>query len=105
MSEDIQKKIVIRQAADRVAKELADKGQIVAGGWAAYVLLSLQGCSELQKTEMRKAYFFGAQHVFASMFQMLDPDSESTAGDERRLELIMLELNKFVEEMKAQPQN
>lgn len=89
--------------ADKLLLELSKRGQVVEGGWMAYVILSLSGCSELQKSEMRKAYFFGAQHVFASIMRLLEPGTEPTDNDLKVVGDIHDELAKFVEEIKAQP--
>jgi hypothetical protein len=53
----------------------------------------------IQISEMRKAYFFGAQHLFASVLNMLDPGSDPTDKDLRRMDLLEQELKAFVAEM------
>jgi len=98
----------MRKAAEAVTRELADQGRIIEGGFRAMAIitgLDQPGITEVQRSEMRKAYFFGAQHLFASMFQMMEPGVESTEADERRLSLIFEELKKFVQELKAQEGN
>lgn len=88
------------QIADNLLRELSDRGQIVEGGWKAMEILSLSGHSELQRSEMRKAFFFGAQHVFASMLNMMDDGREPTEQDLKRMTLLQDELEKFTIEMK-----
>ena len=91
-----------REMVDNLNRELADRGQIIEGGWRAFEILSLQGCSEVQRTEMRKAYFLGAQHLWSSMMSALDPapGTEPTELDMERFTKINAELEKFIEEMK-----
>lgn len=91
-----------RQIADALNRELADRGQIIEGGWKAFEILSLQECSELQRTEMRKAYFFGAQHLWATVMNILEPGEEPTELDMERMSKINAELDRFVEEIKKQ---
>lgn len=91
-----------QQLADNLLRELSDRGQIIEGGWRAYELLTLRGTSELQRSECRKAFFFGAQHLFASVLGMMDEDKEPTAQDLERMDKLDKELKRFIEEMKRQ---
>jgi len=81
----------------KITKEWADKGKLLEGGWQAYLATGIHPkATDLQKGEMRKAYFLGAQHLFASIMQTLDPGTEGTEGDMRRMDLIFQELQDFV---------
>lgn len=72
------------------------QGKLIEGGWVAYVATSgLDTAPELQRTEMRKAYMLGAQHLFASIMGILDSDREPTAKDMQRMDLIHRELDAF----------
>lgn len=91
-----------QQIADALTRECIDRGQIIEGGWKAMEILMLKGASKIQRTEMRKAYFFGAQHLFASIMGILEPgDIEPTELDMERMTKINEELEKFVEDMKG----
>ena len=91
----------LQAVADNLLRELSDRGQIVEGGWKAYELLTnLKMASEVQRTECRKAYFFGAQHLFASVMGMLDPGREPTERDMERMTKLHTELEVFVEQMR-----
>ncbi len=91
-----------KQIADALLRELSDRGQIIEGGWKAYELLTgLKDASEVQRTECRKAYFFGAQHLFASIMGFLEPGTEPTELDLERMDKLDQELRRFVEEIKA----
>jgi hypothetical protein len=89
-----------REIADALTRECIDRGQIIEGGWKALEILMLKDASDVQRTEMRKAYFFGAQHLWASVMGMLEPGLEPTELDMERMDKIHKELEKFVEEMK-----
>lgn len=88
----------VQAAVKKITDGLAAQGKVIEGGWAAYEYLGLKHASELQKAEMRKAFFFGAQHLWASIFTILDPDHEPTEKDMRRMSLIDAELRKFTDE-------
>jgi len=90
-----------KELADNLTRECIDRGQIIEGGWRALEILMLQGVSDVQRTEMRKAYFFGAQHLWASIMGILEPGTEPTDLDLERMSKINAELEKFVEEMKG----
>lgn len=81
---------------DKILAEWSDKGKLIEGGWWAYVATSgLETAPKLQRTEMRKAYMLGAQHLFASIMGILDPGAEPTEKDLKRMDLIHRELDAF----------
>src|SRR5215467_11539981 len=97
--EQLQRKLdeILRSVSDRrtiadlanaITADLVDKGLAVAGGWAAYRLLVLpRNASPIQVHECRLAFYSGAQHVFATMVNMLDHSGdEPTARDLRRMD-------------------
>jgi len=86
--------------ADALTRECIDRGQIIEGGWKALEILMLKDASDIQRSEMRKAYFFGAQHLWASIMGILEPGTEPTDLDMERMTKIHVELEKFTEEMK-----
>lgn len=57
---------------------------------------------EIQVREMRKAFMSGAQHLFASILSFMDEDREPTANDLRRMEMVSVELEAFVDELKRE---
>jgi hypothetical protein len=91
-----QQQRVVNALIDKILAEWADKGKIIEGGWAAYVATSgLETAPEIQRREMRKAYMLGAQHLFTSIMGILDPGSEPTEKDLKRMDLIHNELEAF----------
>lgn len=86
----------VKEAAHQLEQSLVDAGKIIEGGWAGFALAVLpKNVSQVQHDEMRKAFFAGAQHLFASMMNILDPGSEPTDRDLRRMDQIHQELEIF----------
>lgn len=90
--------------SDRVAREisrkLADDGQIIGAGWAMHRSMFVpKDATEAQVADLRKAFLCGAQNLWACIMQSLDPGSEPTAADERRMALIDAEMTAFHAEM------
>lgn len=95
-----------RQIVEQITKEFADRGMIMEGGWKALLALDVPpGASDLQKSEMRKAYFYGAQHLFASILSIMEPGTEPTEKDMNRVTLISKELERFADKLKKEEQN
>ena len=87
----------VKKVARQLEKDLADRGMIIAGGWAGFQSLVMpDNASPIQRREMEMAFFAGANHLFATMMNILDPgDSEPTERDLRRVSLIASELEAF----------
>ena len=86
---------------DAIIRELVDRGLIIEAGFLSLRLLAMpEDGPVLQVREMRKAFFAGAQHVFASVFAVLGPGEEATDAELKRLDLINAELERFVTQMK-----
>lgn len=93
----------IREIADNLMRELSDRGQIIEGGWRAYELLTgLKDAPAIQRHECRKAWYLGAQHLFASILSFLEPGTEETPTDMERMDKLDAELKRFMQEMLAE---
>lgn len=90
----------VKELVKQVTEQLATEGRVIEGGYRALEITTLGNASLLQKREMRKAFFCGAQHLWASIFEILDPGHEPTEKDLRRMSLIDAELRKFHDELK-----
>jgi hypothetical protein len=91
----------IRKVIDAVTQHLVDEGRIMEAGWVALRIQSIpDDVSPVRLDEMRIMFFAGAQHLFASIYSMLDPGEEPTEKDLRRMEGIAAELDRFIEEYK-----
>lgn len=92
------------QIAHNLFRELCDRGQIVEGGWRAYELLTgLSNAGKIQRDECRKAWFFGADHVFSSMLTMIDAGEEPTQNDLERMDKLDTELKNFKDQFGLKP--
>ena len=90
----------ITDIADAIAKQLADEGKVIAGGWMSYRMLMIPDAPDEEVAAHRVAFWTGAQHLFASLVSILSPGgAEPTAADYQKMDLIDRELRVFVREM------
>lgn len=81
---------------NEIISDWADRGLVIEGGWQAMLVTVIpDDAPKIQKVEMRKAYFCGAQHLWASLFGVMDHGTETTEKDLRRMGLIQEELERF----------
>lgn len=100
MNED-EKKAYARAVVDGLTEVMADQGQIIEAGFGSFLTAVLPRDASIEQIDLtRMAYFCGAQHLWASIFSMLDPDAEPTDKDMKRMELIEAELIGFLKEIK-----
>lgn len=93
-NEDDRRNEAIRRAAEKVTKELADRGQVVEGGWRAYLIVNnLKWGPHLEHD--RKLYFLGAEHVFSSIVNFLEPGMQETPNDLKRMQKLYEEIEAF----------
>jgi len=84
---------------DATVKELVDQGLLIEAGWQSLKLISVaDNAPQIQIDEMRNAFFAGAQHLFASLMGILDPEAEVTDNDMKRMDSIAGELQNFYNE-------
>ena len=85
---------LIEAAAHDVTKELADKGQLIEAGFAAFAHFTIpKDAPVIQLREMQLAFMAGAEHLFSSIMSILDPGEEPTEADLGRMDLIQKELD------------
>lgn len=99
-----EKKPDLKALHDQILREFAAKGKVIEGGWRGLEnIWGLIGSPPVQRSEMRKAFYAGAQHVFSSIMGLLDPGlDEPTEREMKVLDDIHKELDAFAVEMKAQ---
>ena len=93
----------IGKIADAIAGRFIDRGKIIEMGFAALISQTYPGWETMEKQQLddlRCAFFAGAQHLLGSIMGTLDPGSEPTEQDMRRMDLINHELEAFLEEYK-----
>jgi hypothetical protein len=89
-----------RQFLEALYRRLADEGQLIEAGWIGLRLAAVpHDASAIQLDNMRMAFMAGAHHLFTSIMKMLEPGTEETEADLRRIVLIDEELRKFGEEL------
>jgi hypothetical protein len=85
---------------DAIARKLLDEGKLMAAGWHIYrTRVMSPNAGPVQIEEMRKAFYTGAQHVFASICGGMDEDAEPTAADMARMDHLAAELQAFAAEL------
>jgi hypothetical protein len=88
---------------EQLTKHFVDGGRLIEAGWQTMRLMVLPPtASDVQVTEMRKAFFAGAQHLFGSIMAVLDDDGEPSPDDLRRMDLIHAELEGFRKELERE---
>lgn len=91
----------LRATVDAITKKLTDEGRIIEAGWKSYQLLVIPpNAPQVQFDESRNAFFAGAQHLWGSIFSMLDADAEPTDADLERFGHIEKEMRAFYEAFK-----
>jgi hypothetical protein len=99
---DEAKRRKLEQVVKTITDNAADEGKIIELGW---LLLRVQAipkdAPQIQLDEMHQAFFAGAQHLFSSIMTMLDPNSEPTERDLRRMNSIDKELQSFIADYSA----
>lgn len=93
----------IGKIAEQITGRAVDDGKIIEIGFAAMIQVAYPRWEDMPKDQidqLRTAFFGGTQHLWGSIMNMLDPGSEPTARDLRRMDLINHELEAFVEEFK-----
>ena len=91
-----------RELMEAITRELIDEGRIIEAGFASYKIAVMNpNAGTDQIIETRRAFFAGAQHLFASIMSILEPGSEPTDNDMHRITQIHEELNRFIVELKS----
>jgi len=93
----------IGKIADQIAGRTVDRGRVIEMGFMALIATTYPAWEQMPKQqldELRATFFAGAQHLFGSIMGVLDPGTEPTERDLRRMDLIAHELDAFIEEYK-----
>jgi len=93
---------ITRAEIDELSKKLADQGKIIEAGFVGMRLMLIPAdAPQAQIDDMEAAFMGGAQHLFASIMAILDPDADPTPADLRRMDLISRELAAYAERLKV----
>ena len=87
---------MIEQAGSDLTKALTDKGKLIEAGFVLFARYVVpKDAPPIQLSEMRLAFMAGAEHVFSSIMNILDPGEEPTDADVRRMDLIHAEIEEW----------
>lgn len=88
------KQKLIDAVAVEVTKKFTDAGLLVEAGWAAYAIVAMPKNADAAAIgECRMAFMAGAEHLFDSIMNFLDPGEEPTMADLRRMDLVQQEID------------
>lgn len=93
-----------RKLLEQMAKRFADDGKLIEIGWLLLRQNVLDAnCPPIQIQEMRLAFMAGAQHLFACIISILDPNenTETADVDVNCIILIAKELEAFKQELET----
>jgi hypothetical protein len=91
-----------KKALELLLKKLTDEGKLVEAGWVGLRLaVGLENAPADQLREMRLAFLGGAQHLFSSVMNVLEPGAEPTDADLQRMNKIADELDAAQKELVA----
>jgi hypothetical protein len=90
----------IQKVLEGLTREAADKAKVIEFGWVVFKRSIPATASLFYISEMRNAFFAGAQHLFASIMTFLDSGEDATQADLDRMSRIAKELSDFVDEYK-----
>ena len=83
----------IQRLAERITRDLVDQDKLLEAGWQLYRLLCLKVPPHEARDDLREAFLAGAEHLFSSMIVMMEPGTEATENDLRRMDTINVELD------------
>lgn len=85
-----------RRIHDELMKRFTADGKLIEAGWQYMLMLVIpKDAPAVQVSEMRKAFFMGAQHLYAALMCIMDEDAEPTEKDLEKMGLIHNELAAF----------
>src|SRR4051812_32352609 len=79
---------VTPEHVEAMTKGLIEKGKLIEAGWVGLASVAYPNITEQQYEMLRQAFFGGAQHLFASIMNVLDPDENPTEADMQRMNAI-----------------
>jgi hypothetical protein len=86
--------------ADRIVRDMAERGKLVEGGWRAFRQVMMKDLDfndpANREDSLRTLYFLACDHLFSSLVgALLDPGHQESDGDLRRFENVRRELQEF----------
>ena len=94
---------MINEPHNNIAKNLIHEGRLIEAGFEQLRKLVIpETAPQGQIDDMRMAFMAGAQHLYASIMNILDPGLEPTDADMRRMHMIDSELAEYAKKLKAE---
>lgn len=89
--------------AEKLTHKLADEGLLIKAGFVGYMAACFpdEQPSAIQSRELEQAFMAGSLHLWSSIMVMLDPGTEPTARDMRRMDLIANEIDAYGKVLEA----
>jgi len=82
-------------------KQAEPKKKRVEAEWELFTKIVLpKNCGEVQRRDMRRAFYTGASAFMSIVMDFLDPGTEATDADVQRMDEIYRELLEFGENVK-----
>jgi hypothetical protein len=86
---------------DGLTKAATERGELIRLGWLALRRVAVPpDAPPVQVDSMEEAFYAGAQHLFSTVMRILDPGTEPTLADLRKMDQINAELERFLEAYK-----
>lgn len=90
-----------KEIAAAINRAAVDDGRLIETGFDALRALAIaKDAPQVQVDEMRLAFMAGAQHLWGSMMGFLDPGSDETPADFRRMQSIQDELDRWEQKIR-----
>lgn len=93
----------MKQVIDLEMRRLMDSGRLVESGWMTYRRLAIPPhAPPIQLRECRLAFWHGASFLFQSLMHAMEPGTDETPADLRRVAKLHEELDRFEQLVRGQ---
>lgn len=93
----------LNKLVEESTKALVDKGMMIEASFIGFMISAYGGADKVPKdklTQIRDAFFAGAQGVFSGIITFMEEGSEPTETDMKRVDSLANELSAFVDDFK-----
>ena len=75
------------------------KRNLIGNAWATFERVLPADAPDIQKQEMRRAFYGGAQALLGGLLKALEPGGKTTEGDLATIDGVNAELKRFAEDV------
>jgi hypothetical protein len=94
------KKVDLSDLSEELTRIVADKGRLMGVGYMTFAAMFVdENTPAKTRRRMEVAFLMGAQHVWASIMNMLDEGAEPTDADLRRMDMLGREMDIVTEHL------